>query len=87
MPKSRNRKPPLSGRRFSRSRDEVRTGPSLVKRMAAPLMLTCWLAGLTWVVLYYVIPDTWLFGDLGGWNLVIGMGVIAVGFVFATQWE
>jgi len=25
--------------------------------------------------------------DLGGWNLLAGMGLIAVGFIFATQWE
>jgi hypothetical protein len=51
-------------------------------------MLTCWLLGLIWVVLYYTLMDDLPFaGDLGGWNLVIGMGLIGVGFVFATQWE
>ena len=55
---------------------------------AAPAMLTCWLLGLVWVVLYYALQDDLpLAGDLGGWNLIIGMGLIAVGFVFATQWE
>jgi hypothetical protein len=24
--------------------------------------------------------------DLGNWNLLIGMGLIAVGFVVSTQW-
>lgn len=51
-------------------------------------MVTCWLLGLFWVVLYYMFQDSLpLVGDLGGWNLVIGMGFIAFGFVFATQWE
>jgi hypothetical protein len=63
-------------------------GPSRLKRLAAPAMLTCWLLGLIWVVLYYALQDDLpLAGDLGGWNLVIGMGLIGVGFVFATQWE
>lgn len=85
MPKSRNRKKPSSS--LGRPQQAPAHGPGYVKRMAAPLMLTCWLAGLAWVVLYYVVPDLGVFGDLGGWNLVIGMGVIGVGFVFATQWE
>jgi Cell division protein CrgA len=25
--------------------------------------------------------------DLGNWNLAIGMGLISLGFVFATKWE
>jgi len=25
--------------------------------------------------------------SLGGWNLLIGMALIAGGFVFATKWE
>ncbi len=85
MPKSRNRKRSLSLPR--REPSEFR-GPGRAKRWAAPLMLSCWLLGLIWVVLYYVLQqDLPLTGELGGWNLIIGMGLIAVGFVFATQWE
>ena len=83
MPKSRSRKKPVpsSGPRTPR-------GPGPAKRYAAPAMLTCWLLGLIWVVLYYTLQDDLpLTGDLGGWNLMIGMGLIGVGFIFATQWE
>lgn len=85
MPKSRQRKKRDQGR----ARPEAPPrGPGLAKRWAAPAMLTCWLLGLAWVVVYYVagaqIPGM---ADLGGWNLLCGMGLIAVGFVFATQWE
>lgn len=74
--------PGRSGGRASAS------GPTLMKRVAAPAMVTLWLVGLFWVVLYYMFQDDLpLVGDLGGWNLVIGMGFIAFGFVFATQWE
>ena len=86
MPKSRSRKKPTS--RPPSGGPSAPSGPGLVKRYAAPAMLTCWLLGLLWVVLYYVLQeDLPLGGDLGGWNLVIGMGLIGVGFVFATQWE
>jgi len=57
-------------------------------RWAAPGMLFCWLVGLAWVSTYYVagteIPGM---RSLGDWNIATGMGLIALGFVFATKWE
>ena len=86
MPKSRSRKKPVTS--TPPGGPSARGGPGIVKRWAAPAMLTCWLLGLIWVVLYYVLQDDLpLTGDLGGWNLMIGMGLIGVGFIFATQWE
>ncbi|GAA1109013.1 cell division protein CrgA [Kribbella jejuensis] len=53
----------------------------------APLMLACWLLGLAWLVVFYVAgQDVPVMKDLGNWNLLIGMGLIAVGFVVSTQW-
>lgn len=53
----------------------------------APLMLACWLIGLAWLVVFYVAgQDIPVMKDLGNWNLLIGMGLIAVGFVVSTQW-
>ncbi|WP_371406175.1 cell division protein CrgA [Kribbella sp. NBC_00662] len=53
----------------------------------APLMLFCWLLGLAWLVVFYVAgQDIPVMDDLGNWNLLIGMGLIAVGFVVSTQW-
>lgn len=86
MPKSRPRKKNSSpGSTPSAARVHA---PGMAKRWAAPAMLTCWLLGLIWVVVYYVAGDQ-IPGmrELGNWNLLIGMGLIAVGFVFATQWE
>jgi hypothetical protein len=69
----------------STSKQSVRIGGP---RWAAPGMLACWLIGLAWVSTYYVagqeIPGM---RDLGDWNIAIGMGLIALGFVFATKWE
>lgn len=53
-------------------------------------MLTCFLVGLVWVVLYYFTandPDFPLFSDLGQYNLLVGIALMATGFVFATKWE
>ena len=53
-------------------------------------MLGCFLLGLIWIVVYYVtnqdlsIP---LIRDLGNYNLLVGIGFMAVGFVYATRWE
>ena len=53
-------------------------------------MLGCFLIGLVWIVLYYVTGQELtlpLITDLGQYNLVVGIGFMAVGFVYATHWE
>ena len=53
----------------------------------APLMLACWLLGLAWLVVFYVAgQDIPVMDKLGNWNLLVGMGLIALGFVVSTQW-
>jgi drug/metabolite transporter (DMT)-like permease len=53
-------------------------------------MLGCFLIGLVWIVLYYFsgsdspIP---VMKDLGQYNLMLGIGFMAVGFAYATKWE
>ena len=53
-------------------------------------MLGCFLVGVVWIVVYYVtglqitVP---LLTDLAQYNLVVGVGFMAVGFVYATRWE
>jgi hypothetical protein len=53
-------------------------------------MLGSFLIGLLWIVLYYMtgqdlsIP---LMKELGQYNLMVGIGFMAVGFVYATRWE
>ena len=53
-------------------------------------MLGCFLIGLIWIVVYYVTGQTAtipLITDLSQYNLVVGIGFMAVGFVYATHWE
>jgi hypothetical protein len=53
-------------------------------------MLGCFLIGLLWIVVYYIagsgtpIP---VVRNLEQYNLVVGVGFMAVGFMFATRWE
>ncbi len=53
-------------------------------------MLGCFLLGLAWIVVYYVTNQDLslpLIRDLGNYNLLVGVGFMAVGFVYATRWE
>lgn len=54
-------------------------------------MLSCFLFGLVWVVTYYMAADHItsipLMKDLNQYNLLVGVGFMAVGFSFATKWE
>ena len=53
-------------------------------------MLGCFLIGLAWIVVYYVTGQDQLvplIRDLGQYNLLVGIGFMAVGFVYATHWE
>lgn len=53
-------------------------------------MLGCFLIGLIWIVVYYVTGQDLelpVITDLGNYNLLVGIGFMATGFVFATRWE
>ncbi len=55
-------------------------------------MLACFLIGLIWICTFYVLSGTQLpkvpiFNDLNQFNLMVGIGFMAVGFSFATRWE
>ena len=55
-------------------------------------MLGCFLIGLLWICTFYVISGDNLhkvpvFNDLDQYNLMVGIGFMAVGFSFATRWE
>jgi drug/metabolite transporter (DMT)-like permease len=55
-------------------------------------MLACFLIGLLWICTYYVLTGEHLdsvpvFNDLGQYNLMVGIGFMAVGFSYATRWE
>ncbi|MCZ4094829.1 cell division protein CrgA [Streptomyces sp. SID13666] len=53
----------------------------------APLMLALFVIGLAWIVLFYVTQGSLPVDALGNWNIVVGFGFIAGGFVVSTQWK
>ncbi len=58
-------------------------------RWLAPLMVTMFLLGLLWIVVFYLagnqVPVMKDFNNLV--NVLIGFGFIGVGFVLATRWR
>jgi hypothetical protein len=54
-------------------------------------MLGCFVVGLLWICTFYVfsddVSDVPLFNDLGQYNLLVGIALMAVGFTYATRWE
>lgn len=84
MPESRNRRRRL----FTPPKTAKQKGPDSGARWVVPTMLTLMLLGLAWIVVYYLAgADIALMRDLGGWNLLIGMGLITAGFLVSTQWR
>lgn len=55
-------------------------------------MLSCFIAALLWICVFYIFNGTqlnkiWVFNDLGQKNLFVGFGFLICGFFFATRWE
>ncbi|MGD9962003.1 cell division protein CrgA [Nocardioides sp.] len=54
-------------------------------------MLGCFLVGLIWICTFYVLSTDLskvpVMNDLDQFNLMVGIGFMAVGFTFATRWE
>ena len=77
----------------------IMVGLAVAARPSTPLgrgrgvvvgMLGCFLIGLIWIVVYYVTSQDVtvpLISELGNYNLLVGVGFMAVGFIYATHWE
>src|SRR5699024_9897293 len=70
-----------------RTGEEVRRGPAS-RRWVPPTFITAFLLGVLWLIVFYVagnmIP---VMSDLGNWNILVGMGLMAVSFIIATLWK
>jgi Cell division protein CrgA len=63
-------------------------GSGVSGRWIAPVMVTLLVLGLAWIVVYYITEASLpVMSALGGWNLIIGMGLITAGFIAATKWR
>ncbi|CAB4952816.1 unannotated protein [freshwater metagenome] len=54
----------------------------------APAMVAFFVLGLLWIVVYYIAgADLPVMKTLGWWNVVVGFGLIGVGFGMSTRWR
>jgi hypothetical protein len=61
--------------------------PTESPRWLAPTMVGAFLAGLIWIVIFYVTSTNYPVPGIGAWNMVIGFGFVGVGFSLATKWR
>lgn len=87
MPKSRIRKKKSDNYTPPPERQATKIDMRAGRRWVAPLMLAMFLIGLAWIVVFYVTQGDLPVESLGNWNIVVGFGFIAVGFVVSTQWK
>ena len=67
---------------------ETRTGelaPNAV--WFKPVMFGFMLLGLIWIIVFYVSQSTLPIPTLGSWNILIGFGIMFIGFLMTTRWR
>ncbi len=52
-----------------------------------PVMFGFMLVGFAWVIVYYISGTTLPVPALGSWNIVVGFGVMFIGFIMTTRWK
>lgn len=52
-----------------------------------PVMFGFMLLGLVWIIVFYVSGSSLPIPTLGSWNILIGFGIMFVGFLMTTRWR
>jgi hypothetical protein len=52
-----------------------------------PVMLGFMLVGLAWIIVYYLSQTQWPIPALQNWNILIGFGIMFIGFLMTTRWR
>lgn len=92
MPESKHRKEATEKRKEVKATEladrRAATQKMPVNRSWVPwVFIPVGLLGVIWLVLYYIAgPDIPGMRDLGNWNILIGMGLMAASFGLATLW-
>jgi Cell division protein CrgA len=52
-----------------------------------PVMFGFMLIGLVWIILFYVSQGSLPIVSLGSFNILVGFGIMFVGFLMTTRWR
>lgn len=52
-----------------------------------PIMFGLMLIGLAWIIVFYVSGSTLPVQSLGDGNILVGFGILFVGFLMTTRWR
>jgi hypothetical protein len=52
-----------------------------------PVMFGFMLIGLVWIIVFYLSANQWPIHSLGSWNILIGFGIMFIGFLMTTRWR
>ena len=63
------------------------SGPRPSPRWWVPTMLALMVAGLVWLVVFYLSSSQYPVPGIGAWNLLAGFALILVGFAMTTRWR
>jgi hypothetical protein len=52
-----------------------------------PIFVVLLVLGLAWVVVNYITGGTYPIPGIGSWNLLIGFGIMLIGFIMTMWWN
>jgi len=52
-----------------------------------PVMLGFMLLGLLWIIVFYISGSVWPIESLGQWNILVGFGIMLIGFLMTPRWR
>lgn len=77
-----------SSRTKSTSAAETRSGEQAPNAVwFKPVMFGFMLVGLAWIIVFYVSQGSYPIASIGTWNIVVGFGIMFVGFLMTMRWR
>ena len=52
-----------------------------------PVMFGFMLIGLIWIIVFYVSGTNYPVPQLSNWNILVGFGIMFIGFLMTTRWR
>ncbi|MGI8458317.1 MAG: cell division protein CrgA [Propionibacteriaceae bacterium] len=90
MPESKVRKSAVEKKKQRSTSDKPKKTPRAPgsRRWVPPTFIAVGLLGVAWLIVYYIAGQSIpLMTALGNWNVLIGMGGMALAFIIATLWK